>query len=104
MDLDADGWRQTLGELRVDKVRLARTVHWSVPRDTPPAVSYTPRFVYLPRPKHACNEPSRKWTVDQTFSVQPGSDDATDANVETVWCVKNSSAGTNGPRLLTSAA
>ena len=50
--------------------RLPRTVHCSLPRDTPPKPSMMPRFWYLPRPKSTCSDPSVRAMDTQIFSVQ----------------------------------
>src|SRR5215218_7101459 len=79
--------------------REPRTVHWSVPRHTPPAASNTPRFVYFPRPNTTWSDASRAWAIIHTFSVHEGSGLPTLAKVSTTWCVRVSSAATSGPWL-----
>ena len=77
--------------------RLARTVHCSVPRDTPAYASITPRFGYLPSPNPSESEPSPAPAIAQIFSVQDRSDCETVANVSTIWCASSSSSGPSGP-------
>ena len=81
--------------------RLARTVHCSVPRDTPAYASITPRFGYLPSPKPSEIEPSLAAAIAQIFSVQDRSDCETVANVSTIWWARSSSSGPSGPRSVT---
>ena len=81
----------------VCRAREPRTVHCSVPRETPPNASSTLRFVYLPSPNTAWSEPSSAQAWCQSFSVQLTSGVPTDANVSAVWWSNVSSAGTSGP-------
>ena len=65
-------------------LRLARTVHCSVWRETPAKASMTLRLTYLPRPKATLSEPSRAAAMAHTFSVQARSLCATRAKVSAI--------------------
>src|ERR1035437_1964079 len=80
-----------------ESLRLPRTVHCSVPRDTPPEPSNTPRLMYFPIPNTTCREPSRAWAITLTFSVHDRSEWATVPKVSIIWRVSVLSAGTSGP-------
>src|ERR1700690_3284575 len=77
--------------------RLARTVHCSRPRETPPKPSMMPRLWYLPRPKSTCRDPSVRAIDVQIFSAQARSDSATVANVSAIWWFSPSSARRSAP-------
>ena len=80
-----------------ESLRLPRTVHCSVPRDTPPEPSNTPRLMYFPIPNTTCREPSRAWAITHTFSVHDRSEWATVPKVSIICGVSVLSAGTSGP-------